>query len=459
LARRGSDRSKALALLAGVVAAIGCHASSGSEVSPDAMSLRPTGESPDARAPRSAAETNWEHTKRVFNVPVGDSPVAGNPGALVTVVQFGEFQCAACGATEATLKDLRAKYGDELRLVWKNNPPAYHAAAEPAAEAALEVRAERGDRAFWEVHDRLLERAGELANDAGAVIDAIVSLAVAAGADPGKVRSAVAGHTHKEDIEEDVDLAEDLEARSIPQFFVNGRRLDAVSRDWFERTIDEELQKAHAMVARGIPRAGLYEAIVKDGHPGPWVPESIAVPASLPANAPALGSPGASVTVHVWNDYQCVLCVGVDRLIAQLRKEYGDRVRFVWHDLPLPRHRDSRMVARASREAFAQKGGSAFWAMHDKIYDDPEPLTRKDVDSFARSLKLDMSKWSAALEGGSQEAAIDADVSAAAEAHISEPPAYLVVPRGSARGYLVGYADAGEKLSRAVERALDASND
>jgi protein-disulfide isomerase len=187
------------------------------------------------------------------------------------------------------------------------------------------------------------------------------------------------------------------------------------------------------------------------------VPESIAVPASLPADDPALGGQNASVIVHVWNDYQCVLCVGVDRMIAQLRKEYGERVRFVWHDLPLPRHKDSRTAARASREAYAQGGERAFWAMHDKIFNDPQPLTRSDLDSFARSLKLDMSRWSAALEGGAQENAIAADVGAAAEARISEPPAYLVVPRGLAQGYLVGYGDAGEKLPRAVERALDSS--
>jgi protein-disulfide isomerase len=405
----------------------------------------------------SAAQTNWEHTRHVFNVPVGDSPVVGNPGALVTVVEFGELQCTACSGTEAMLEALRAKYGDDLRLVWKNNPPAYHAAAEPAAEAALEVRAERGDRWFWDAHDRLMAHASALASDHGADIDAIVSLASAAGADPAKVRSAILRRAHHEDIEEDVDLAEDLEARSIPQFFVNGRRLDGTSREWFEKMIDEELQKARDLVEKGTPRTELYDAIVKDGHPGPWVPQAIAVPASLPASDPALGSRTASVTVHVWNDYQCVLCVGVDRLVAQLRKEYGERIRFVWHDLPLPRHKDSRTAARASREAYAQGGERAFWAMHDKIFNDPQALGRTDLDSFARSLKLDMSRWSAALEGGPQDGAIDADVRAAAEAHISEPPAYLVVPRGRSQGTLVDYGDAAEKLPRAVERAIDSS--
>jgi protein-disulfide isomerase len=456
LERRVSDRLRQLALLlAAVVAATSCHSSGGSEASPDAGFPRVAARG-DAQASRTAAQASWEHSRHVFNVPVGDSPVGGNPDALVTVVQFGELTCAACNGVEAMLKGLRAKYGEELRLVWKNNPPPYRAAAEPAAEAALEVRAERGDQAFWEVHDRLLEHAGELANAQGAnMLDTIVSLAGAAGADPRKVRSAVVQRAHKEDIDEDVDLAEDLEARNIPQFFVNGRRLDGTSRESFERMIDEELGNAKELLARGTPRAALYEAMVKDGHPGPWVPESIAVPASLPANDPALGSRSASVTVHVWNDYQCVLCVGVDRTIAQLRKEYGERVRFVWHDLPLARHKDSRMAARASREAYAQGGERAFWAMHDRIFNDPQPLTRSDLDSFARALKLDMGKWSAALDGGPQDGSIDADVGAAAEAHISEPPAYLVVPRGLANGTLVGYADAGEKLPRAVERALD----
>ena len=105
--------------------------------------------------PKAQAEESSPDAGTVFKVPVDKSPSRGPAGALVTIVEFGDFQCPFCGRVEPTLTALRGKYGDKIRLVWKNAPLPFHAAAEPAAEAALEVRAEKGDAAFWDVHDRL----------------------------------------------------------------------------------------------------------------------------------------------------------------------------------------------------------------------------------------------------------------------------------------------------------------
>ena len=72
-------------------------------------------------------------------------------------MEFADYQCPFCARAEATLRDLRADYGDKVRLVFKNEPLPFHQRAEPAAEAALEVRAEKGDAAFWTMHDSMLD--------------------------------------------------------------------------------------------------------------------------------------------------------------------------------------------------------------------------------------------------------------------------------------------------------------
>ena len=71
-------------------------------------------------------------------VPVGGSPVRGKNDALVTIVEFSDFQCPYCKRVETTLTTLRGIYGDDLRIVWKNAPLAFHPHALPAAEVALE---------------------------------------------------------------------------------------------------------------------------------------------------------------------------------------------------------------------------------------------------------------------------------------------------------------------------------
>jgi protein-disulfide isomerase len=451
-ARRGAFLGSLIVL--GLAIAPGCNRSRVQGSWPDASSASasPREDAQPGRTPGPSDEL-WERTRRVFHVPVGDSPVRGAPGALVTIIEFANFQCSTCAATEAMAA--RAKYGDKVRLVWKNLIVGVQPAAEAAAEAALEVRAEKGDDAFWDVHDRLFEHRAELASGAQANVEAIVSLARAAGADAAKVRRAIVRRAHKEDIEADADLAEDFEVKVVPELFVNGRRIEGTpTPQWLERMIGEEVQKAQELLDKGVAPVDVYETLVKTG-PGPWVPPSRVVPPSLPAADPPLGRPNARVTVHVWNDYQCVLCDNVERTIAEIRKEQTDRVRFVWHDLPLPRHRDALLAAEASREAYAQKGATAFWAIHDKIFEDAQPLTRADLDAFARTLNLDMVRWASAVDSGAHAGEIDADVRAATELQVQETPAYLVVRGKSTRGFLVEYSHASERLPRAIERALD----
>ncbi len=79
----------------------------------------------------------------VYKVPVGKSPVRGAKDAPVTIIEFSDFQCPYCRAVEDTLKQVRAKYGKDVRLVWKNDPLPFHPRAEPAAPS---WRARRGPR-------------------------------------------------------------------------------------------------------------------------------------------------------------------------------------------------------------------------------------------------------------------------------------------------------------------------
>jgi len=72
---------------------------------------------------KDRGEKKDEDDKTVWKVPVGDSPVRGNPNALVTIVEFSDFQCPFCGRVEPTLTEVEKTYGDKVRLVWKHNPP------------------------------------------------------------------------------------------------------------------------------------------------------------------------------------------------------------------------------------------------------------------------------------------------------------------------------------------------
>ncbi len=92
----------------------------------------------------------------VPEVDVEHDHVRGDPDALITVIEFGDFQCPHCGRAEPVVRELLTDAG--VRYVWRHLPlPDVHPQAQLAAEAA-EAAAAQG--AFWEMHDLLLTQPG-----------------------------------------------------------------------------------------------------------------------------------------------------------------------------------------------------------------------------------------------------------------------------------------------------------
>ncbi|MHB1846943.1 MAG: DsbA family protein, partial [Deltaproteobacteria bacterium] len=97
----------------------------------------------------------------VFKANVGSSPARGPADAKVTIVEWSDFQCPFCGRVEPTLKQLTEKYGDKIRIVWRNQPLPFHPNAMPAAKAAMAALAQGTDK-FWKMHDLLFQNQREL---------------------------------------------------------------------------------------------------------------------------------------------------------------------------------------------------------------------------------------------------------------------------------------------------------
>jgi protein-disulfide isomerase len=190
-------------------------------------------------------------------VPIGSSPVRGPSDALVTVVEFSDFQCPFCGRVEPTLAALRAKYGADLRIVWKNEPLPFHRRALPAAELALEARREKGDAAFWAVHDELFASQRDLDDPS------LMRIARSHGVSETAATKAISTNEYQPLIDADTTLAHVLGANGTPTFFINGHLLSGAQPiSKFETVIDEELKNARVMVAKGTPRARVYDAIM-----------------------------------------------------------------------------------------------------------------------------------------------------------------------------------------------------
>ena len=396
-------------------------------------------------APKQEEEEK-EDDKTVWKVPVGSSPALGPATALVTIMVFSDFQCPFCSKVEPTLINVRKKYGDKVRIVWKDEPLPFHPRAEPAAELAREARAQKKEAGFWAAHDKLFENQKALADED------LWKYAGDLGLNVDQVKAAMKDHRYKKDIDADMDVAEDFQANGTPHMFINGRRLVGAQPDEkFMKIIDEEIPKAQALLAKGTKPEALYDAIIAGGK-GPADPEKKSV--AFSANAPWKGNEKAKVVIQIFSDYQCPFCSKVEDTVKQVYEAYKDKVRIVWRDVPLPMHPDAPLAAQAAREAYKQKGAPAFWTMHDKMFANQKDLKRETLDGYAKELGLNMDQWKAALDNGVHKAGVDADAKVANDAGISGTPAFVIGVAGAKDGYFISGAQPYAKFRKLIEKAL-----
>lgn len=200
----------------------------------------------------------------VYRVPVDGAATRGPADALVTVVAFTDFECPFCGRAVDTLNQLEQRYGRDVRIVVRHFPLAFHANAQGAHEAAIEVRAQRGDEAFFRFHDLVFQNRTALGPDD------LVGYATQVGANGDRVRRALSDRRHQAAVEADQRAGQSLGVSGTPTFFVNGRRLvGAQPIDRFAVLVDEVKAQAEALVAGGTPRAGVYEATIANGATSP----------------------------------------------------------------------------------------------------------------------------------------------------------------------------------------------
>ncbi|UOY00514.1 Na+/H+ antiporter NhaA [Blastococcus sp. PRF04-17] len=145
----------------------------------------------------------------------------GPVDAPLTLVEYGDMECPFCGRATGVVAELRARFGDELRYVFRHLPlTEVHPNAQLAAEA---VEAAGAQGAFWAMHDRLFAHQDELE---GADL---LNHAAVLGLDLERFARELGDGTHAQRVRDDVVSAEASGVRGTPTFFVNGERHEGLT--------------------------------------------------------------------------------------------------------------------------------------------------------------------------------------------------------------------------------------
>jgi protein-disulfide isomerase len=177
-------------------------------------------------------------------VSVAGDPAKGPAAAPITIVEFSDFQCPYCARVNPTLKQVEEKYGDKLRMVFRDFPLVQiHKEAAKAAEAG-ECAHEQGK--FWEMHDRLF------ANQSKLQVEALKQAASELGLDSAKFDQCLDSSKYASEVQSDVDEGARYGVTGTPAFFINGRLLGgAQPLQAFTEVIDEELARVQPAAAAG----------------------------------------------------------------------------------------------------------------------------------------------------------------------------------------------------------------
>jgi protein-disulfide isomerase len=200
----------------------------------------------------------------LYRVPLqGNEPQRGPDDALITIVEFSDFECPFSKNMQPTLEQLLQKYGDDIRVVWMNFPVPGHRNARTAATAALEAQAQKGDEGFWKMHEKLFSNQGALDRDD------LERYAKEIRLNMSNFRKALDTDKYADVIDRQVALATSLGVTGTPTYYMNGRHMAGFPFQTWAFAIDRRLAGVQRAVDEGVPRSALYERIIADGKTEP----------------------------------------------------------------------------------------------------------------------------------------------------------------------------------------------
>ena len=185
--------------------------------------------------------------------------VLGDERAQITLLEFGSYTCPYCHAAHAVIADLRDRFGDRMRYVFRHRPTSDDAEALRAARLAEYAHATIGK--FWEAHDALIQRGPNLQPQHFAEVEQVLGLPAPDAAHQDALQQA------EWRVQQDIESALASGALFTPTFFINNRRYEG---PWDENSLSEAMlgslgqrvQTAALDFARWAPSTGVLLLIM-----------------------------------------------------------------------------------------------------------------------------------------------------------------------------------------------------
>lgn len=180
----------------------------------------------------------------------------------------------------------------------------------------------------------------------------------------------------------------------VQQFFeankdrAQGRTLEQLRQPIEEFLGSQRRQQARAQLVDELKAKGSGVKVLLD-------PPRVAL--DIAATDPVKGPANAPITIVEYSDFQCPYCARVNPTLDEVRKTYGDKVRIVFKDFPLPNHPEAPKAAEAAHCAGEQ---GKYWELHDRMFANQQALQVPMLKQHANALGLNMDAFNQCLDSG-----------------------------------------------------------
>lgn len=164
-----------------------------------------------------------------------DAWATGSATPKVTLVEFADFECPACGAAYPFVKQVIEGNQDNLRYVFRHFPLEQHKNARLAAQAG-EAAGAQGK--FWQMHDLLFKNQTNLSQET------INGLGIELSLDMEKYTQELSKGTYMAKVDKDIADGKTLGVDSTPTFFLNGKKLSLFNFTELKTEVEKALQEA-----------------------------------------------------------------------------------------------------------------------------------------------------------------------------------------------------------------------
>ena len=111
--------------------------------------------------------------------------------------------------------------------------------------------------------------------------------------------------------------------------------------------------------------------------------------------------------------------------MEELKKKYGNKIKIVFKNFPLPFHVFAKKAAEAGFCAYEQ-GQKKFWMMYDKMFSDQSKLSETDLKKAAKLIGLDTKKFNSCLDSNKYSKQVEQDLAYGKQIGVKSTPTFFV---------------------------------